>query len=134
MNINKHQQQGMSGMALMLLIVMLIFALIVFFKLFPVYMENWKVGNVLESISEDDNKVFQKADREIQRIILGRLSEEEIDLEEIGLSKENIKDNLTIDRISDDKLVEVTLTYQRVKPLMGNVFFLVHFDNSVKLP
>ncbi len=133
MNINKHQQQGMSGMALMLLIVMLIFALIVFFKLFPVYMENLKVGNVLESISED-HKVFQKTDREIQRIILGRLSEEDIDPDEIGLSKENIKDNLTIDRISDEKLVEVTLTYQRVKPLMGNVSFLVHFENSVRLP
>jgi len=133
MNINKHQQQGMSGMALMLLIVMLIFALIVFFKLFPAYMENWKVGNVLESISED-HKVFQKADQEIQRIILGRLSEEDIDRDEIGLSKENIKDNLTIDRISDEKLVEVTLTYQRVKPLMGNVSFLIHFANTVKLP
>jgi len=132
MNINKHQQQGMSGMALMLLIVMLIFALIVFFKLFPAYMENWKVGNVLESISED-HKVFQKADQEIQRIILGRLSEEDIDRDEIGLSKENIKDNLTIDRISDEKLVEVTLTYQRVKPLMGNVSFLIHFANTVKL-
>jgi hypothetical protein len=133
MNINKHQQQGMSGMALMLFIAILIFALIVFFKLFPVYMENWKVSNVLESISED-HKVFQKADREIQRIILSRLSEEEIEPDDIGLSKENIKDNLTIDRISDEKLVEVTLTYQRVKPLMGNISFLVHFENSVRLP
>lgn len=133
MNINKHQQQGMSGMALMLLIVMLIFVLIVFFKLFPAYIENWKVGNVLESISED-HKVFQRTDREIRRIILGRLSEEDIDPDEIGLSKENIKDNLTIDRISDEKLVEITLTYQQVKPLMGNVSFLVHFENSVKLP
>jgi hypothetical protein len=134
MNINKHQQQGMSGMALMLLIVMLIFALIVFFKLFPVYMENWKVGNVLESISEEYKVYNKKTVPEIKRIILGRLSEEDIDPDEIGLSKENIKDNLTIESISDEKRVEVTLTYERVKPLMGNVSFLVHFENSVKLP
>ncbi len=129
MNINKHQQRGMGGMTIMFLIVILIFALIVFFKLFPVYMDNWKVVNALENIAEDQ-KVFNKTDRDIQGIILGELSKKDIELFET----QNIKEHVTSERISDEELVEITMAYQQEKQFLGNVFFLVKFENSVKLP
>jgi hypothetical protein len=129
MNINKHQQRGMGGLTIMFLIVIFIFALIVFFKLFPVYMDNWKVVNALESIAEDE-KVFNKTDRDIQRIILRELSEKDIEL----FDAQNIKEHVTIERISDDELVEVTMTYQQEKLFVGNIFFLLKFKERVELP
>ncbi|MDM8561819.1 DUF4845 domain-containing protein [Candidatus Marithioploca araucensis] len=129
MNINKHQQRGMGGLTIMFLIVIFILALIVFFKLFPVYMESWKVVDALESIAEDE-KVFNKTDRDIQRIILRELSEKDIEL----FDAQNIKEHVTIERISDDELVEVTMTYQQEKLFVGNIFFLLKFKERVELP
>ncbi|RKZ38853.1 MAG: hypothetical protein DRQ49_13135 [Gammaproteobacteria bacterium] len=134
MNINKHQQRGMSGTTIMFLIVILIVVLIVFFKLFPLYMDNWKVVDALESISENDN-VFLKTNRQIQSLFLKQLSNKDIELETLGLADDkSLKQQISIDRLSDEKLVEITLTYQRTKPLMGNVSFLVNFENLVQVP
>jgi len=134
MNINKHQQRGMSGTTIMFLIVILIVVLTVFFKLFPLYMDNWKVVDALESISED-NKVFSKTDREIQSLFLTQLSNKDIERETLGLADDkSLKQQMSIDRLSDEQLVEITLTYQRAKPFMGNVSFLVNFENSVQVP
>jgi len=83
MNINKHQQRGMSGTTIMFLIVILIVVLIVFFKLFPLYMDNWKVVDALESISENDN-VFLKTNRQIQSLFLKQLSNKDIELADLS--------------------------------------------------
>ncbi|MCK5521764.1 MAG: DUF4845 domain-containing protein [Thiomargarita sp.] len=129
MNFNKHQQRGMGGITMMFLIVIFIFALIIFFKLFPVYMENLKVVNALEDIAEDQ-KIFNKTDRDIQSLILREMSKKDIEL----FNAQNIKEHVTIDRISEEELVEVTMTYQQEKPFLGNVFFLVKFEERVELP
>jgi hypothetical protein len=127
MNINMHQQRGISGTTLMFVIFILIFVLWIFFKLFPIYMENMKVEDALENIKEEQN-VVQKTAPEIQRFFLAQLSEKDVDL----FNNENVKQHLTVNR--NEGIVEITVKYERRKPLMGNVFFLVEFENSVEVP
>ena len=129
MNFNKYQQRGMSGTTIMFLIVILIFILIVFFKLFPIYMENMTVVSALEKLKEEQN-ITQKMDSEIQRMFLGYLSDKDVKL----FDSENVKQHVTIDRITEEEIVEITVEYQRVKSLMGNVSFLIEFKNSVEAP
>ena len=129
MNFNKHRQHGMSGTAIMFLIVVLIFTLVIFFKLFPLYMENWTVVSALENLKEEQN-ITQKMDGEIRKMFLGYLSDKDVKL----FSNENIKQHLTIDRITEDGIVEITVEYQRTESLIGNVSFLVDFKNRVEAP
>ena len=127
--INKYRQRGMSGLAILFLIIILIFTLVVFFKLFPLYMDNMTVSNALEELQEEGN-ITQKMDTEIQRMFLGYLSDKNIDL----FDSDSIKQVMTIDHRSDEGIVEITVKYQRTKPLMGNISFLVDFENRVEAP
>jgi len=126
---NKYRQRGMSGITIIFLIIILIFVLVVFFKLFPVYMENMKVSSALDKLQEDEN-ITQKMDTEIRRMFLGYLSDKDVDL----FDNESIKQQMTIDRRTDEGIVEITVKYERTKPLMGNISFLVDFENRVEAP
>jgi flagellar biosynthesis protein FliP len=127
MKINMHQQRGMSGTTLAFIIFILIFVLWIFFKLFPIYVENMKVEDALEKIKEEQNAA-QKTAPEIQQFFLAQLSEKDVEL----FDNKNVKQHLTVRR--DKVVVEITVKYERRKPLMGNVFFLVEFENSVEVP
>lgn len=129
MNFNKYQQRGMSGTTIMFLIVILIFVLIVFFKLFPIYMENMTVANALEKLKEEQN-IVQKTDSDIRRMFMRYLSDKDVK----PFDPEDVKQHVTIDRITEEGIVEITVEYQRVKSLMGNVSFLVEFKNTVEAP
>jgi len=128
MNINKHQQRGMSFSSIAFIIFILIFVLWIFFQLFPIYVENWKIADALEKIKEQQ-KVDQRTEREIQQIFLTHLSEKKVE----GFDNENIKQHLSIIR-SGEGTVEITMKYQRTEPLMGNVSFLLDFENDIEAP
>lgn len=127
MNINKHQQRGLSGMTIMFLLIILIVILVVFFKLFPLYMDDWKVADVLEKIKEQDN-VTQKNDNEIRSLFLQYSSGKDLDL----FDKDNVKQHVDIQR--DDDEIEMIVKYQRIKPLMGKISFLVEFEQRIEIP
>jgi hypothetical protein len=129
MNINKHQQRGMSFSSIAFIIFILIFSLWIFFQLFPIYVENWKIVDALEKIKEQQ-KVDQRTDHEIRQIFLTILSEKKVE----GFDNENLKQHLTVVRRSDEGIVEITLKYQRTEPLTGNISFLLDFENYIEAP
>jgi hypothetical protein len=129
MNINKHQQRGMAGTTLMFLIVILVFLLWIFFKLFPLYMENWNVASALEEFQEEQN-ITLKMDGDIRRLFLEYLSDKDVEL----FDNENIKQHLSIYRMTEEKKVEITVEYEKTEPLMGNISFLLKFENRIEAP
>ena len=129
MNINQHQQRCMTAMAVISFIVILIFVLTIFFKLFPLYMESWQVASALGELAEEQ-KLLQKTDRNIERDFLGYLSDKDIKL----FDKKTVEQAMTIDRRTDEGVVEITVQYHRVKPLMGNVSFRVDFEKKIEAP
>jgi hypothetical protein len=125
--INKYQQQGLSGMAILFLLIILIFGLIIFFKLFPVYMDNMKVVDAMEQLGEDP-KIADKMDNQIRDLLLSKFSNKDLGL----FSRDELKEKLIITR--DSGQVNLTLNYERITPFMSNVSFLVKFENEVQLP
>ncbi len=126
MNNNFHQQRGMSGMTVTLLIFIIIFILWFFFKLFPIYMENWAVANALQELTGE--KLTTQPDHEIQGSFLQNLSAKDVEL----FDSKTVKQQMTIIRF--DENVEIVVKYTRTKPLMANVSFLVDFENSIVAP
>ncbi|MFK5969183.1 MAG: DUF4845 domain-containing protein [Candidatus Marithrix sp.] len=124
MNINR--QLG-SGSSFLLLAIIVVFSLVFFFKLFPIYMENWSVSSALEKVAEEQN-VTQKMDRDIYQLFLSFLSKKDIKL----FNRENVKQFVNIERTGQS--IVITVEYEQTKPLMGNVSFLVQFKNTVEIP
>ncbi|MDM8568123.1 DUF4845 domain-containing protein [Thiotrichales bacterium HSG1] len=122
MNINR--QHG-SGSSVFLLIVVIVFSLWFFFKLFPMYMENWAVSSALEKITEEQN-VSGKKDREIYQIFLRNLNKKDIKL----FDNDTVVQHVTVERLGGS--IEITVEYERVKQLIGNISFLVEFKNTVE--
>lgn len=125
--INKYQQQGLSGTAILFLLIILVLGLIVFFKLFPIYMDNMKVIDAMEQLREEP-KIADKMDKQIRELLSRNFSNKDLEL----FSRDALKDLLTITR--DDGNVELTLSYERITPFMSNVSFLVKFENQVQIP
>ena len=127
------QQRGLSGTSWLFLIIIFISLLTVFFKLFPLYMDNRAVSNALEKLREDQS-ITQKMDNQIRQEFLRYLSESN----KKGLStifdKDSIKDYFLINRNPDQGTVEIKLAYERSKPFMFNIFFLVKFQHKITAP
>ena len=87
------------------------------------------VSNALATLQEDE-KITQKMDHEIMRDFLAILSDKDVEL----FNDKNVKEHVTIYRLSEAGKVEITVKYPRTKSLIGNVSFLVDFENSVEAP
>jgi len=127
MNINFHQQRGMSGMTIALLIFIFIFILWIFFKLFPLYMENLAVANALEELITEQ-KLATQMDDQIRGSFLQNLSAKDVEL----FDPKSVKQSMTITR--DQGNVEIVVKYTRLKPLMGNISFSLDFENRIEAP
>ena len=127
------QQRGLSGTSWLFLIVIFISLLTVFFKLFPLYMDNRAVANALEKLREDQN-ITQKMDSQIRQEFLSYLGESN----KKGLSaifdRDSIKEYFLINRNPEQGTVEIKLTYERSKSFMFNIFFLVKFQHKITAP
>ncbi|MBE9563379.1 MAG: DUF4845 domain-containing protein [Proteobacteria bacterium] len=125
MNINR--QRG-SGSSIFLLIVVIVFSLWFFFKLFPMYMENWNVSSALEKITETEN-LAEKMDRDIHTMFLANLSKKDVEL----FDRDTVKQHVSIERLGGGSIA-ITVEYERIKKLTGNVSFLLNFKNTVETP
>lgn len=120
--INKHRQSGMTGTGwLVVLMVVGFFAMLVI-KLAPVYMEHFSVKTVLESLKEEP-KITQKSPGEVRSLIQRRLK--------VNGVYEMDKDAIKIKR--DGGVMDVEITYQVTRKMVGNVDVLLSFSDSIKL-
>ena len=127
------QQRGLSGTSWLFLIIIFISLLTVFFKLFPLYMDNKAVSNALEKLKEDQS-ITQKMDNQIRQDFLNYLSESNKQGLSAIFDKDSIKDYFLINRNPERGTVEIKLTYERSKPFMFNIFFLVKFQHKITAP
>jgi accessory gene regulator protein AgrB len=124
---NKHQQRGMGLITGSIALFAFLFLVIVFLKLFPLYMDNMIVGSALQKIKETPN-VGMQTDRQIYRIFMSTIDQENAKVFEESEAKEHIE----IVRF-DDEGMEITVTYQKKVPLIANVSFLLDFKNTISI-
>jgi hypothetical protein len=115
-----HRQNGMSTAGW--IVVMGIFGLLVitFFKVFPMYYENFKLNAALEAL-QHDTSVDSKSKREIWTSLSKRLFINEV--------RSIRREHVTMER--KDGKTTVTVTYETRDSYVGNLFIGAPFTNSV---
>jgi len=115
-----NKQRGLSGWAMMIITGMVVVYAVVFFKLFPIYMDGWAVKRMLANI-ETEPKVYNSSKKKIKVTILKRA----------GMN--NIR-SLTRDHIYISKtkgVITIQVKYDTTVTLFGNLDGVVHFDKSI---
>lgn len=130
-NIQPQRERGLSGTSWLILLFVFGLFLTVFFKLFPLYMDDIAVANALDKVRESQN-VAQKMDNQIRQEFLSYLSESNKKGLTTLFDEKSLKDYFLINRNPEKGTVDLKLNYERTKPFMFNIFFLVKFQHKIE--
>jgi hypothetical protein len=116
----RHRQQGLSFVGWMAVVAIFGFLILSFFKVFPIYNENFAIQSVLSRLAEDE-KIDVKSKRAIWDTLIKRLRVNEV----YSIKPENV----TIER--KDGKTTVTITYETRRPYISDLFIGGSFTESV---
>jgi len=116
------RQQGITGLAMALILVMVAFIALIALRLVPIYIEHFSVSSHLTQLLADLRKSTM-SDKEIIDTL-----EKRFDIDDV---KHVTKDDITIDR--DGGPIKVKIEYEVRTPAMGNVDMVVSFYDEVEV-
>jgi hypothetical protein len=114
------RQRGLSFVGWMAVVGIAGLLIISFFKVFPIYSENFTIKTVLEAI-KDDQKIDVKSKRAIWDAIDKRLYLNDVK----SIKREHVK----VER--KDGKTTVTIAYETKHPYIGDLFIGGNFSESV---
>lgn len=116
-------QRGMTAIGMAMILVLCGFVLIIAVKLFPVYLESFKVNSALRGLA-GDSRVAGASDAQVKELILKKLRVDDV----ADVKSQHIK------IVSEGAKRKVSIEYERRVPMMGNVDAVVVFgDNAVEI-
>ena len=118
--VRRRSQRGLSSVGWIGVVAIFGLLVITFFKVFPMYYENFKVKNALEGLSKDAS-VDPKSKRAIWESLQKRLF-----IDEVRSIK---REDIAIERA--DNKTTVTITYETRDDYIGNLFIGGRFKESV---
>lgn len=118
--VDRRSQRGMSSVGWIGVVAIFGLLVITFFKVFPMYYENFKVKNALKGLAQDAT-VDAKSKREIWESLQKRMFVDEVR----SIKREDVK----IERV--DNKTTVTITYETRDDYIGNLFIGGRFTESV---
>lgn len=119
----RHEQKGMTAIAMVLLLVILGFFAMVVIKLFPLYLEQFKVTAALNSLA-DDPSAKEASEDEIKTKIIKKLAID--DVESIT------EDDIVVSGKGGER--SVTIEYESRVPIIANIDAVVKYEGkTVKL-
>ena len=117
------KQKGMTGISIAVLVAMFGFIALIGLKVFPVYMESFKVNSALDSLKKEPG-VAKKPSGTIVTLLMKRLDIDDVE-------------SVTRQEISIEKSasgVNVYVDYEVEKHLFSNVSLLIVFEKSAEIP
>lgn len=117
---SKNRQKGLSSFGWIAVVGFFGLLIVSFFKVYPMYYENYKVKTVLESLSQDTS-----IDPKSKRAIWDSLSKKLYVQEARTVKRENV------DMTRKDGKTTVTVTYEMRDAYIGNMFIGANFSESV---
>lgn len=114
----KHQQRGISILGWSIILSMAGIYIVVGLKMLPVYLEFYKVKDVMSSIASD-NTIAVTAKKDIERALKKRLS-----TNDVRLTREQYK----ILKVKGRKSYAIKVDYKKETPLFSNISLVSHFD------
>jgi len=115
-----HRQKGMSSVGWLLIVGVFGFLVITFFKVFPMYYENFKLNSALENLQKD-SAIDPKSKRAIWESLSKRLFIDEV--------RSVTPEHVTM--VRKDGKTTVTVTYETRDSYVGNLYIGASFSNSV---
>jgi len=123
MNLH-HKQRGISFSGLLLTLIVVGFVVLIGLKLFPVYLESFKIDAALKGVIEDP-QVAERSKQDIYASLVKRL-----DIDDVAAINENdIKEKIKIERVKEK--VTITAMWERRAPLFYNLTLLANFKKVV---
>ena len=116
-----NRQKGLSTVGIIAVVGIFGFLVVTFFKVFPMYYDNFKLTSVLEAI-QNDSAVDPKSKKAIWESLQKRLYINEVRV----IQREHVK----MKRSKDGKTT-VTVAYEVRDPYIGNLFIGASFVESV---
>ena len=118
-------ERGITFIGLMFVLVILAFVGLFGLKLFPIYMESFKIDKAMDSLISD-SKISERSKQEIRGALIKRLDIDSVK----AVGHGNMKEHLEITKNGGN--VSLDLTYEQETPLFGNISLLVTFDKHVE--
>ncbi len=119
-----YTQRGMTFWGLLFVLGVLAFAIFLLFKLFPPYMNDFKVRSALDSLSHQSD-VSTMGKPEIAEALGKRF-----DIDDV--SGVNLGTDLTVEVRGRTKVIRIR--YEAVIPMIFNISALLDFDHSKEVP
>lgn len=114
------QQRGASAIVILLFIAMAALILLVAFKLYPIYYDQWQVMSIAESF-DGDPQVSDLSETEIEKRFQLRLSTN-------GIRDVDFDESVTVEKDSENSTLYITVAYERRTNLYKNVDAVVVFE------
>ena len=117
------QQQGLTPIATIAMLILVAFAVFLLFKMVPVYLEYFSVASSVNSL-KDVTDLGQKSRDEVRELLKRRL--------EINDVKRVKPEHIKITR--SGSATTVAVAYEARVPLLGNIDLISTFDKTVTFP
>lgn len=114
------QQRGASAIVILLFIAMAALILLVAFKLYPIYYDQWQVMSIAESFNGDP-QVSDLSETEIEKRFQLRLTTN-------GIRDVDFDESVTVEKDSENSTLYITVAYERRTNLYKNVDAIVVFE------
>lgn len=116
----KQRQRGMTFWMLLFVLVVLGIAFLVALKLFPVYLESFKIDQVIESVTQDPG-IGDRSRKEIVDTLVKRF-----DIDDVRrITESNFKNYVDVEKTG--RRVKITVEYRAEVHLVGNLSLVADF-------
>ena len=119
----RKRQRGLSFLSLMAIVGILGFSAVVGLKLFPIYMDSWKIDGIMKAVISQPG-INEQSRREIYDAMMKRL-----DIDAVDAVNYRNSDALTITKRKNN--VTISIFYRVETPLIGNLSLVAEFDKIV---
>jgi hypothetical protein len=121
---NPSRQQGLTFWGLVFVLAVMAAVVLIGLRMFPVYMEAFKVQQALEQLASLDD-LSQRPAHELHDLFLRRMEVEDVD----RFNRQNLRKHMDIER--KDKRVTITLRYTAEAELFGNLSVVADWNKQV---
>lgn len=124
--MERHQrQQGITAIGLILWLVLLGLGALLALRLFPVYMESFKIDTAMQSVIED-SALVKKSNREIIEALLRRFEIDDVQ----RITSRNYRDHVKVEKKLDK--VAILVSYRAEARLFRNLSLVADFHKQTQ--
>ena len=116
------KQRGMTAIGWVLVLMLVAIFTLFILKLFPVYLDGYKVSSILATL-EEDHATGAMTPSEVTTTIVKRLN--------INIIKDVTKDDIYIERTGNTMTIEIE--YEARRNLIGNLDVIVVFKKGIEV-